>query len=72
MFRHDCPLAVKPESKPRRLVQKNWRNSLPIDMQLSALSDLVVAQPSSEFQGGLIDSPIYVYIYIYREREREG
>jgi hypothetical protein len=28
MFRHDCPLAVKPASTPRRLVQKRtWRDS---------------------------------------------
>ena len=40
MFRHDCPLAVKPASTPRRLVQKKkqtWRDSLPTDMLRSAV-----------------------------------
>jgi hypothetical protein len=33
MFRHNCPLAVKPASMPRHLVhRKTWRDSLPIDM----------------------------------------
>jgi len=42
MFRHDCPLAVKPASSPWRLVhEKTWRDSLPIDMLLSAVSALV-------------------------------
>ena len=37
MFRLDCPLAVKPASTPWRLVhKKTWRDSLPIDMLLSA------------------------------------
>ena len=53
MFRHDCPLAVKPASTPRRLVHtKTWRDYLPIDMLLSAVSVLVVAQPSSEVPEG--------------------
>jgi hypothetical protein len=52
MFRHDCPLAVKSASTPRRLVhkkkkkKKTWRASLPIDMLLSAVSVLVAVQPS--------------------------
>jgi len=46
MFRHDCPLAVKPTSTPRRLVPP--KNYLPIDMLLSAMSVLVVVQPMSE------------------------
>src|SRR5215469_7648191 len=49
MFRHDCPLEVKPASTPRHLVhKKTWRDSLLFDMLLSAVSVLVVAQPSSE------------------------
>jgi hypothetical protein len=45
MFRHDCPLAVKPSSTPWRLVhKKTWRGFLPTDMLLSAVSVLVVAQ----------------------------
>jgi len=61
MFRHDCPLAVKPASTPRRLVhkKKTWRNSLPIDMLLSAVSVLDVAQPSSGVPEGLMNYPVF-------------
>jgi len=59
MFRHDCPLAVKTASMPGRLVhKKTWRDSLPIDMILSAVSVLVVAQPSSEVPQGLMNYPV--------------
>jgi len=55
-FRHDCPLAVKPASTPRRPVhKKTWRDSLPIDMLLSTVSILVVAQPISEVPVGLMN-----------------
>ena len=69
---------------PRPLVQKKtWRDSLPIDMLLSAMSVLVVAQSSSEIPEGLMNNPvcvcvcvyIYIYFYIYfvgRERKTEG
>ena len=58
-FRHDYPLAVEPASTPRPLVQnKALRDSLPIDMLLSAVSFLVVAQSSSEFPEGLMNSPV--------------
>jgi hypothetical protein len=61
MFRHDCPLAVKPGSTPRRLVhKKTWRDSPPIDMLLSAASVLVVAQPSSELPERLMNYPVYI------------
>jgi hypothetical protein len=63
MFRHDCPpppkQGVKPASTPRRLVQKKtWRDSLSIDMLLSAVSVLVVAQWSSEIPEGLMNNPV--------------
>ena len=59
IFRHDYPLAVEPESTPRPLVQKKTlRDSLPIDMLLSAVSVLVVAQSSSEFPEGLTNNPV--------------
>ena len=62
MFRHDCPLAVKSASTPRRLVhKKNWRNSLHIDMLLSAVSVLVVVQQSSEVPEGLMNYPVCIY-----------
>ena len=38
---------------------KTWRDSLPIDMLLSAVSVLVVAQSSSEIQEGLMNNPVY-------------
>jgi len=51
---------VEPGSTPRPLVQKKntWRDSLPIDMLLSAVSDLVVAQSSSEIPEGLLNNPV--------------
>ena len=49
IFLYDYPLAVEPGSTPRSLVQKKtWRDSLPIDMLISAVSVLVVAQSSSD------------------------
>ena len=39
--------------------KKNWRESLPIDMLLSAVSVLVVAQSSSEIPKGLMNNPAY-------------
>ena len=62
MFRHDCPLAVKPASTPGRLVhkkkKKTWRDSLLIDKLLSAVSVLVVAQQSSEVPEELTNYPV--------------
>ena len=63
IFIHDYPLAVEPGSTPRPLVQKKtWRDSVPIDMLLSAVSVLVVAQSSSEIPEGLRNNPVYTYI----------
>ena len=39
---------------------ETWRDSLPIDMLLSAVSVLVVAQLSSEIPEGLMNNPVYV------------
>ena len=59
IFLHYYPLAVKPGSTPRPLVQnKTWRHSLPIDMLLSAVSVLVVAQSTSELPEGLMNNPV--------------
>ena len=59
IFFHDYPLAVVPGSTPRPLVQKKtWRYSLPIDMLLSAVSVLVVAQTSLEIPEGLMNNPV--------------
>ena len=61
MFLYDYPLAVETGSTPRPLVKKKtWRDSLPIDMLLSAVSVLVAAQSSSEIPEGLMNNPVYV------------
>ena len=39
--------------------KKTWRYSLSIDMLLSAVSVLVVAQSSSEIPEGLMNNPVY-------------
>ena len=39
--------------------KKTWRNSLPTDMLLSAVSVLVVAQSSSEIPEGLMNNPVF-------------
>ena len=59
IFLHDYPLAVESGIAPRPLVQKKtWRDSLPIDMLLSAVSVLVIAQSSSEMPEGLMNNPV--------------
>jgi len=61
MFRHDWSPAVKFASTPRRLMyKKTYRDSLPIGMLLSAVSVLLVAQPSSEFLEGLMNYPVFL------------
>jgi len=40
--------------------KKPWRVSLPIDMLLSAVSALVVAQSSSEIPEGLMNNPLHI------------
>jgi hypothetical protein len=57
VFRHDWPLAVKPASTPQRRAHKKTF-FLPTDMLLSAVSVLVVAQPSSEVLEGLANYPV--------------
>jgi hypothetical protein len=75
MFSHNCPLSgetCKYATAPNTQ-KETWRDSLPIAMLLSAVSVLVVVQPSSEVPEGLMDYPVFVcvcvcvcvYIYIY-------
>jgi hypothetical protein len=65
MFCHNCLLVVKPASKPRHLVcTKTWRDSLPIDMLLSAVSVLVLTQQSSEVLEGFMNYPVCVCMKI--------
>jgi hypothetical protein len=66
MFHHDCSLAVKPAGTPWRLVhKKTFRDSLPIDILLSAVSVLVVVQPSLEVQEGLMNYPVFYSSILY-------
>jgi hypothetical protein len=58
MLRHDCPLAVetcKYATAPNK--KKKWRDFLPIDMLLSAVTVLVVVQQFSEIPEGLMNYP---------------
>jgi hypothetical protein len=56
-----APLTVKPASTPWRLLPKQtWKDSVPTDILLSAVSVLVVALLSSEFLEGLMNYPIYI------------
>ena len=43
--------------------KNTWRDSLLIDMLLSAVSVLVVVQLSSEFPEGLMNYPVYYEIF---------
>ena len=40
--------------------KKTWRDSLPVDMLLSAVSVLVVSQSSSEIPEGLMNNPVFI------------
>jgi hypothetical protein len=44
-------------------IQKYWRDSVPIDMLLSAVSLLVVAQLSSEVPEGLMNYPVWEFYF---------
>ena len=48
-----------PATRVATHVAGTWRDSLPIDMLLSAMSVLVVARPSSEIPEGLMNNPVY-------------
>jgi len=63
---------VKPASTPRPLVQKRTlRDSLPIDVLLSALSFLAVAQSSSEVPEGLMNNPVFMRKHLRINLSRE-
>jgi len=64
MFRHDCPPSGETCKYATALSthKRTWRDSLPIDMLLSAVSVLVVAQTSSEVPEGLMNHPVYMPI----------
>ena len=50
-----CKYTKAPSTK-----KKTWKDSLSIDMLLSAVSVLVVAQSSSEIPEGLMNNPVYL------------
>jgi len=61
MFRHDCPLAVKPASTPRSLVHTKKKLGEILYLLIcyfSPVSVLVVAQQSSEVPEGLMNYPL--------------
>ena len=63
MFCHDCPLATASGETCRYAMasstqKKTWRDSLPIDMLLSAVSVLVVLHSSSEVPEGIMNYPV--------------
>jgi hypothetical protein len=63
MFRHDCPLAVKPASTPWRLVHKKaWRDSLPIDMLPLGVTIPATVPQRSGIPEGLKNFPIYMIL----------
>ena len=56
--------ALRNEQAPS--TKKSWRDSLPIDMLLSAVSVLVVAQSSSEIPEGLMNNPVFqILIFVF-------
>jgi hypothetical protein len=59
MFRHNCRLAVKPASTPRRLVHKNtWRDSLSIDMLPFSMIIPATVPQRSEIPERLMNYPV--------------
>jgi hypothetical protein len=61
LMKNGCTLKKYPRnvSKAKALsTKKTWRDSLPIDMFLSAVSVLVVAQSISEIPDGLMNNPV--------------
>jgi hypothetical protein len=61
MFRHDCPPGDETCKYAMAPIPKQtWRDFLPIDMLLSAVSVLVVALLSSEVPKGLMYYPVLI------------
>jgi hypothetical protein len=55
---------VKPASTSWRLLpQKTWRDSLPTDVLLSAVSALVVVLPSLEAPEELMNYPVFLLLH---------
>jgi hypothetical protein len=68
MFRHDCPLVVKPASTPWRLEhKKNLRDSLPIDMLPFTMTILATVPQRSEIPEGLMSYPVLCTGWLIKE-----
>jgi hypothetical protein len=66
MFRHNCHLAVKPASTPRRLGhKKTWRDSLPVDMLPFGVTIPATVPQRSKIPEGLMNYPVYVCVTAY-------
>jgi hypothetical protein len=60
MFHHDCPLAVKFASTPRRLLhKKTWRDSLPNNMLPFCLTIPAILRQRSEIPEGLMNCSVF-------------
>jgi hypothetical protein len=60
-MKNGCTLKKYPRNVSKAKVpstKKTWRDSLPIDMLLSAVSVLVVAQSIFEIPDGLMNNPV--------------
>ena len=55
-----------------RDTKKAWRDFLPIDMLFSAVSVLVVAQPSSVVPEGLTNYPVFIFWVFWKVVENGG
>jgi hypothetical protein len=65
MFRHDCPVVVKPASMPRSLGhKKTWRDSLPIDMLPFGVTIPATVPQRSEIPEGLMNYPVYQVVTV--------
>ena len=51
--------------------EETLRDSVPIDMLLSAVSVLVVAQSSSEVPEGLMNNPVYIAVCTFYRQSNE-
>jgi hypothetical protein len=59
MFRHECPLAVKPASTPRHLIhKKTWSVSPSVDMLPFGVTIPATEPQRSEIPEGLMNYPI--------------
>ena len=58
-----CKYTTAPSTKKPPPPPPPWRDSLPVDMLRSAVSVLVIAQPSLEIPEGLMNYPVFFYVF---------